>query len=358
MSDYERSDVAPYSDYDSEAQSGYDSGAQVQQPKNKKSWVHKHSDKLKDNNNGKDYFHCKVDKCKYRTETKKGQTSQIASHLKEKHGLKDEKSESVQSTLTNFTGMTQKVKKTFRQAFAELVAKQYLPFSLIGQKVLQDSYLAFLRENKNKNLIDPKKMFVTDKTVAEDIGQMAVDYIEEMKNRFKSKLSLCIDAWTGPNKMSFLGITFTYLDEDFNIQRGLLEMIKMKEKHSGEYMAQLLLEALELYGIEKDMVGGVTQDNAANCGTCVDALVKAGFDRGTFYGCFLHILNLACQAAITVYDPKKKKVRGTNQEELSEPEDSQDEEDPDFNDYVQVQELELEDVPNQSSAILSVSLLF
>jgi hypothetical protein len=257
--------------------------------------------------------------------------------------------------------MTQKV-KTFRQAFAELVVKQYLPFSLIGQKVLHDAFLAFLRENKNKNLLNHpeamKKLFVTDKTVAEDIKVMADDYIQEIKNRFKSKVSFCMDAWRGPNKNEFLGITFTYLDEDFNIQRGLLEMILMKKKHSGEYMAELFIKALNLYGIDKDryndMVGGVTQDNAGNCGTCVNALVKAGFDRGTFYRCFLHILNLACQAAITVYDPKKK-VKRTNDEELSESDESQDEEDNDFDDFDRVQELELEQVINKSSAILSVN---
>jgi hypothetical protein len=134
---------------------------------------------------------------------------------------------------------------------------------------------------------------------------MADQYIAEMKTRFQSKLSLCMDAWTGPNKISFLGIAFTYLDENFNIQRGLLEMVKM---NSGEYIANLFQQALSLYDIEKDMINGVTQDNASNCGTCIDALVNDGFDRAIFYGCFLHILNLACQAAIKVYDPDKKSI--------------------------------------------------
>jgi hypothetical protein len=72
-----------------------------------------------------------------------------------------------------------------------------------------------------------------------------------------------MDAWTGPNKMSFL----TYFDENFDIQRGLLELIKMKEKHTGDYIAKLFQQALSLYGIRKETVGGVTQDNAGNCGS-------------------------------------------------------------------------------------------
>lgn len=161
--------------------------------------------------------------------------------------------------------------------------------------------------------------------------------------------------------MSFLGITFTYLDENFNIQRGLLEMVKIKGKHSGEYIAKLFLKAVELYGIEKDMVGGVTQDNAANCGTCVDALVRDGFDRGTFYGCFLHILNLACQAAIKLYDPDNTSRSArvtvlTIIDDKSESEDSQDEQDPDFDDdeYDQYSE-ELQDVRTKSNVVSRVS---
>jgi hypothetical protein len=31
-----------------------------------------------------------------------------------------------------------------------------------------------------------------------------------------------------------------------------------------------------------------------------------GFHEDHFYSCFLHILNLACQASLAVYDPSRK----------------------------------------------------
>ena len=330
--------------------------------KKEKSWVYKHSEKREIK--GKEVFFCLVEinksgkLCNQSFDASGGNTTTISNHLKRRHNLKPSK-KSVQATLT-FENMPKIPKpKSFRRAFTELIAKQYLPYSLIDEKVLQDSYIAFYNEwLKNKS----QPAFVTDKTVAADIAKMAEEYIAEMKTRFQSKLSLCMDAWTGPNKMSFLGITFTYLDENFNIQRGLLEMVKMKEKHSGEYIASLFQQALLLYGIDKDMVGGVTQDNAANCGTCIDALVMDGFDRGTFYGCFLHILNLACQAAIKVYDPDKKPIPVrrtvlTNLDDKSESEDSQDEEDPGYDDNEMDQYIEeIKDVRNESNAILRVSL--
>jgi hypothetical protein len=246
--------------------------------------------------------------------------------------------------------------KTFRDAFAEFVAKQYLPFSLIEEKVLQDMCIAFHNEWV-KNKCQPT--FVTGKTVASDVARMANTYVITMKARFDSKLSLCMDVWTGPNKMSFLGITFTYLDDDFTIQRGLLDMIKMKKSHTGEYIAKLFQDTMDLYCIDKNMVGGVTQDNASNCGTCVDALVQKGYEGQIFYGCFLHVLNLACQAAIEVYDPARKKktsrIRLVDIEDFSGSEDSHDEEDPDYadDDYSQ----ELKDVNTLCNAVLNVSFV-
>ena len=322
-----------------------------------RSWVYQHSEKLEQND--KSFFYCRYTfkngrKCNFKVMTKKGQTTLIANHLKEKHDLKPP-TKSVQATLDQFQIMPQKPKsKKFRQAFAEMVTKQYLPFSLIEEKVVQESFIAFYNEWVTTK---SQPTFVTDKTVAADIATKAEEYIKQMRSRFQSKLSLCMDAWTGPNKMSFLGITFTYLDDNFIIQRGLLDMVKMKGAHSGENMAKLFQRALLLYDIDKKMVGGVTQDNAANCGTCVDALVRDGYDRGIFYGCFLHILNLACQAAIKVYDPTHKKmttrIRLTTDIEDSGSEDSHDEEDPDFvDDQMEQHREELEDVSNKSNAIL------
>jgi hypothetical protein len=75
------------------------------------------------------------------------------------------------------------------------------------------------------------------------------------------------------------------LDETFVIQRDLLDMVQMKQTQCGAYIAKLFQEIMDLYEIRKDMVGGVTQDNASNCGTCTDFLVDQGYETG----CFLHI---------------------------------------------------------------------
>jgi hypothetical protein len=82
-----------------------------------------------------------------------------------------------------------KMPKSFREAIAELVAKQYLPFSTIEEKeVLKDSYKAYLQEYKASGTPPD---FVSDKTVASDIAMMAERYTE-----YTSKLSFTMDVWT------------------------------------------------------------------------------------------------------------------------------------------------------------------
>jgi len=97
------------------------------------------------------------------------------------------------------TGDTKRKKKTFREAFAQFVAKQYLPFSIIQEKSLQDSYLAFLEEFGSMN-IEP--MFVTDKTVAADILKMADQYVVVISKRFTSRHVNPLEYWRA-NKVRF-----------------------------------------------------------------------------------------------------------------------------------------------------------
>jgi hypothetical protein len=116
-------------------------------------------------------------------------------------------------------------------------------------------------------------------------------------------------------------------------------MAPVKGKHTGAALAKVFQETLKVYGIKPDQVSGITQDNASNCRTLADELIEnGGFSRKQFLWCFLHVLNLACQAAIEVYDPRlKHKARKVKLlpdddafDDYSGSEDSNDIDDPDF----------------------------
>jgi hypothetical protein len=89
-------------------------------------------------------------------------------------------------------------------------------------------------------------------------------------------------------------------------------------------------------------------------------LVESGYDRQIFYGCFLHVLNLACQAAITVYDDSRSKkelrIRLAEDSDFSGSEDSNDEEDPDYDEADEYVD-ELQDVQTHSNAVLNARQL-
>jgi hypothetical protein len=95
-----------------------------------RSWVYDYAEKIGTQENTK--FYCRFElksgkKCTYKVESKKGQTTNIAMHLKEKHGLKPPPKQK-QASMDSFMSVDSKPKnKTFREAFAEMVAKQYLP---------------------------------------------------------------------------------------------------------------------------------------------------------------------------------------------------------------------------------------
>jgi len=126
--------------------------------------------------------------------------------------------------------------------------------------------------------------------------------------------------------------------------------MKGKGKHTGVTLGKEFLMSLNMYNITSDMIGSITQDNAGNCKTLKAYLVNVeelGFHEDQFLWCFLHILNLACQAAIEVYDPSRKNKQKvqlvTDNGELSE-DGSEDSDDPDDRDYKDKEEYDNDDL--------------
>ena len=127
----------------------------------------------------------------------------------------------------------------------------------------------------------------------------------------------------------------------------MLNFQKIAGSHTGENLAKLFIETCKLYDLGPQHIISVTQDNASNCKTLASYLMKEmEFHEDHFYSCFLHILNLACQAALAVYDPSRKEnSKATLIYEIDCEEDDFDEE------YLVDQ---MKDVPNMSKAVLNV----
>ncbi len=84
-----------------------------------------------------------------------------------------------------------------------------------------------------------------------------------------------MDCWTAKNKAAFLGVTGAFLDAKFKLQRLLLDMIPIGGiQHTGKNLANLLIKMLAMYELKPSQISSITQDNAGNCGTSKDHLIK------------------------------------------------------------------------------------
>jgi hypothetical protein len=65
-----------------------------------------------------------------------------------------------------------------------------------------------------------------------------------------------------------VGVSFSYINEDFSLIRGLLDMVPIKEqKHTSANLASLVVDSITKYGIDHSKIASITQHNTGNCGT-------------------------------------------------------------------------------------------
>jgi hypothetical protein len=113
------------------------------------------------------------------------------------------------------------------------------------------------------------------------------------------KFNLCIDVWTSKSQHAFLGISIHFMDSEFRPQNYLLQLADLKRRHTGKYMAIVLVKTLQSFNIS-DKIHSITRDNASSNNTLLRAFDNYYHDNfGTPYTravpCIDHILNLICQ---------------------------------------------------------------
>jgi len=72
---------------------------------------------------------------------------------------------------------------------------------------------------------------------------------------------------------NILAVTAQWIDPDFELQEELLAFDHLRDHHTGENMAGMLLEILGNYNIT-DKLFCITTDNAGNNGTLCESLEK------------------------------------------------------------------------------------
>ncbi|KAF5348283.1 hypothetical protein D9756_010486 [Leucocoprinus leucothites] len=73
-----------------------------------------------------------------------------------------------------------------------------------------------------------------------------------LKQSITSGIHLVLEGWTAPIVVSYLGLVVIW-SEQGTIYRTVLEFIRLKHKHTGEYLAKVVFDCLKCWGLTKKM---------------------------------------------------------------------------------------------------------
>lgn len=136
----------------------------------------------------------------------------------------------------------------------------------------------------------------------------------------KSRIHLSFDLWTSPNHMSFVGVVGHFMSSQYKVETVLLGLRRLRGTHSGENIADVVLEVIRKYELTGDRIGWFVLDNATSNDTCVAEILKALGIHDTVarrrLRCLGHVINLAAKAFLFGADPNnfEKEVERTEEE--------------------------------------------
>ena len=107
-----------------------------------------------------------------------------------------------------------------------------------------------------------------------------------------SFVCIATDIWTSASTSSFLTVTAHFLNEDYALKCYVLVTLELTANHTGGYLATVLKDVFEKWGIMSKLVAVIT-DGAPNIKSVVNILGVAHLP------CIAHLLNLVVQHALT-----------------------------------------------------------
>uniref|UniRef100_A0A8R7Q5B9 BED-type domain-containing protein n=1 Tax=Triticum urartu TaxID=4572 RepID=A0A8R7Q5B9_TRIUA len=269
-----------------------------------------HFDKIKDKNNV-----VKVDKCKYckrelKADTKDHGTSSLIRHFdvckSNPHKMaKDPKQSTLQITQGEGAGTWRFDPDDLREAFAEMVIQDELPFCF-GEKpgfrkFMSKACPCFKPPSRRTCSRDTMCLFFREKA--------------KLKKFFKDscqRVCLTTDCWTSQQLDGYMTVTASFIDESWSLHKKIIGFFLVKG-HKGDDIGKNLVRCLTEWGLERVMT--VTIDNATNNDGGISylrrQLNKTNIANGKFLHmrCAAHIVNLIVQNGIKEVDVSVKRVR-------------------------------------------------
>ena len=272
-----------------------------------KSYIWKYGQKLEKNNSNLSgiskisiYYKCRVQQCDF--ECLFAGTSNIMKHLANEHQIykplddeasttssrnSDSEYEPQQEAQTQNNKFSQTKTSIANEMLLNCIISNFLPFSFVDNfyferffKTLNHNYRMPSSQTMSNSLLNQRYQHV----IKEIIGQL--EPVE--------KLSATTDCWTSCQNVSYLGLTFHWINEFWELISQTITVKYVTGRHTGEKLAEILTETFNSWNAF-DKLLAMTTDCATNM------ISATSYYEDLFHVfCFGHILNLIVKK-ITLY---------------------------------------------------------
>jgi len=194
-------------------------------------------------------------------------TGNFIGHLVSRHGITKEfhkqNLQQQQSKQTNISEVFQRIaandpkRKTRRdQKFISMLVKDQLPINIREEA----GFIEFLAE------FDPSYHLPCERQCRKLLTDAFLSSKENLKEILSNNIitcSLTCDLWTGRNRMEYLGVTCSFIDNDFQLVELVLTIMYMPYPHTGEAIAEILNYIIDDWKLT-NKVFTITTDNGSN----------------------------------------------------------------------------------------------
>jgi hypothetical protein len=215
------------------------------------------------------------------------------------------------SITRSFEGLNRFMFKTdwdrIRECFIRWIVYCHIAFFQVENDYFRDFLEAILPGMKT---LLPKAANTIRKWVMDTFDKRKARLQDDLRHS-RSKISISFDAWTSPNCLAIIGAVAHFIDKTGQRRQALLGLRELGGEHSGENMADTLLQLISDYKI-RGRIGFFMADNASNNDTCIDLILQNLYPHMTKkqhlrrrLRCLGHIINLCAQAFLVGKDADK-----------------------------------------------------
>lgn len=174
-----------------------------------------------------------------------------------------------------------------------MICKDHQPFSIVENEGFKNLIKAVAPQYKLPSRTSLRRWLDNKYEVISETFKKKLSSIEN--------LTLTTDIWSDTfNMKSFIGVT-VHFGIEIELISVTLGVYELDERHTSQYISEMLLKTCAEWGINKDYVMAVVTDNASN----MVKAVELTFGKKKHIPCFAHTLNLVAEGTMACTEWQK-----------------------------------------------------